>query len=174
MKKPSIRPRGYTTVTASLAVADVSLMLIFLRAAFDAEPQAQNNEDTPVFASVKLGNAMVFVTNGWAANGHLPQTPASPSAIALHLYVEDIAATVAKAVSAGATLISEPQDTFWGERTAVIADPFGHCWTIAERIEVLSKDEIAARGTAALQGVTAKSATLSAETAEKVDAKEIS
>ena len=138
MKKPAIRPRGYTSVTASLAVAEVPAMLEFLTDAFQAKVQVQDQSEMPTFATVKLGNAMMFVTQGWAAHGHVPQTPASPSAVSLHLYVEDVAASVEQAVSAGAVLISEPQDTGWCERTAAVSDPFGHRWTLAERTEVLA------------------------------------
>ena len=128
MKKPSVRPRGYTSVTASLAVADVTGMLGFLRDAFEAEiPEAEVEE----FAAVKLGNAMVFVSEGLTATGHLPQPDANASAVSLHLYVSDIVATVERAVEAGATLISPPQDSWWGERTACLADPFGHRWSVA-------------------------------------------
>lgn len=140
MKKPSVRPRGYTSVTASLAVADVAGMLEFLRDAFEAEtPEAGE------FAAVKLGNAMVFVSEGLAATGHLPQPDAGAGAVSLHLYVPDVAATVDRAVQAGATVISAAQDSWWGERTACLADPFGHRWSVAERIEALSPDQIAAR-----------------------------
>ncbi|NVO57429.1 VOC family protein [Rhodobacteraceae bacterium B1Z28] len=161
MKKPAIRPRGYTTVTASLAVLDVAEMLKFLENAFDAEVKVQDTAEAPGFASVKLGNAMVFITNGWAAHGHVPPAPAAASAVSLHLYVEDVTASVEQAVSAGATVISNPQDTFWGERTAALADPFGHRWTVAERVEVMSKEEIAARSAAAVTD---------SETSEPVDA----
>ncbi len=160
MKKPAIRPRGYTTITASLAVFNVPEMLSFLQNAFDADVQVQDNDDAATFAAVKLGNAMVFVTNGWAAHGHVAQTPAASSAVSLHVYVEDVAASVDQAIAAGATLISEPQDTFWGERTAALADPFGHRWTVAERVEVLNKAEIAAR---------IAEATTPTETSEQVD-----
>ena len=142
MKKPSVRPRGYTSVTASLAVADVAGMLEFLRDAFEAEiPEAEAAQ----FAAVKLGNAMVLVSEGLAATGHLPQPDAGAGAVSLHLYVADVAATVERAVEAGATVISPAQDSWWGERTACLADPFGHRWSVAERIEALSPDQIAVR-----------------------------
>ncbi len=145
MKKPAIRPRGYTTVTASLAVTNVSEALEFLKTALNAEVQITDNEENPAFASAKIGNAMVFVTNGWAAHGHVPHAQGQTSSVSLHLYVEDVVASTEQAVAAGATLVSEPQDMFWGERTAAITDPFGHCWTLAERVEVLTAKEIAAR-----------------------------
>ena len=35
---------------------------------------------------------------------------------------------VAQARAAGATVILEPQDVFWGSRYAKVRDPFGHVW----------------------------------------------
>jgi uncharacterized glyoxalase superfamily protein PhnB len=49
----------------------------------------------------------------------------------LHLYVEDVDATYAQAVKAGATAKMPPADMFWGDRYGQIVDPFGHSWSIA-------------------------------------------
>lgn len=150
MKKPAIRPRGYTTITASVAVDDVAATIEFLGAAFGAEVQVQDDSEAPSFASVKIGNAMLFVTRGWAAHGHMPQGYTASSAVSLHLYVDDVAAMTEQAVAAGATLLSEPTETYWGETTAALADPFGQIWTVAERVEALTGDAIAERRAAAL------------------------
>ena len=37
-------------------------------------------------------------------------------------------AAVARAKTAGAKVILEPQDVFWGSRYGRIQDPFGHVW----------------------------------------------
>ena len=40
----------------------------------------------------------------------------------------EVDAIVARAKNAGATVILEPQDVFWGARYAKVRDPFGHVW----------------------------------------------
>jgi PhnB protein len=40
----------------------------------------------------------------------------------------DVDAIVEKARAAGATVIVEPQDAFWGSRYATVRDPYGHVW----------------------------------------------
>ncbi|WP_120501092.1 VOC family protein [Roseovarius sp. EL26] len=150
MKKPAIRPRGYTTITASVAVDDVAATIEFLNAAFGAEVQVQDDADAPSFASLKIGNAMLFVTRGWAAHGHMPQSYTASSAVSLHLYVDDVVAMSEQAIAAGATLLSAPTETYWGELTAALADPFGQIWTVAERVEALTGKDIAARRDAVL------------------------
>jgi PhnB protein len=53
---------------------------------------------------------------------------------------------VQDAADAGATIISEPEDQFWGDRQALVTDPFGHVWLVATRVEDLTPEEIGARG----------------------------
>ena len=58
------------------------------------------------------------------------------------LYVEDVDAVFAKAVSAGATVTMPLADAFWGDRAGGIVDPFGHNWMLATHIKDLSDEEI--------------------------------
>lgn len=50
-----------------------------------------------------------------------------------------------KAVEAGAKPLVEPQDQFWGRRTAVVLDPFGYRWSLSQLVEVVPPDEIMRR-----------------------------
>jgi PhnB protein len=63
------------------------------------------------------------------------------SSVVLHLYVPDVDAAFATALAEGAEALLEPQDTFWGDRYAMIRDPFGHRWSLGQRVEDLSVDE---------------------------------
>ncbi|WP_299668461.1 VOC family protein [uncultured Ruegeria sp.] len=141
-KKPAIRPRGYRTCTASLAVSDVSAALKFYEAAFGAVQSASDSATDPQFASMKIGNSMLFVTSGWPASGQLPVLSGTPVATTHHMYVEDLEATQEAALATGALSLSAPADAYWGERCATVSDPFGHVWTLASRIENLSAAEI--------------------------------
>ena len=66
------------------------------------------------------------------------------SPVTIHLYVEDVDATVARAVAAGARIIMPVSDMFWGDRYGVLVDPFGHHWSVATHIRDVSSEEIAA------------------------------
>jgi PhnB protein len=61
--------------------------------------------------------------------------------VVLYVYVEDVDATVERAVAAGARILMPVTDQFWGDRTAWIVDPAGHVWTIATRIEETTEEE---------------------------------
>src|SRR4051812_3682898 len=54
-----------------------------------------------------------------------PQTIGATS-VQIHIHVENADEVVDRAVSAGAEVVRKPEDKFWGERMAVVRDPFGH------------------------------------------------
>jgi len=50
-----------------------------------------------------------------------------------------------RAIAAGAKEERPLQDEFYGERTGVLQDPFGHRWFVATRREDVSSDEMTKR-----------------------------
>lgn len=52
------------------------------------------------------------------------------TAVTIHLHVDDADAVIARCIAAGATLEREAADAFYGERSGVVRDPFGHRWNI--------------------------------------------
>ncbi|MFW5920812.1 MAG: VOC family protein, partial [Polyangiales bacterium] len=65
--------------------------------------------------------------------------------VTLHLHVDDADEVVRRAVAAGAELVREPQDHFYGERSGTVRDPFGHRWLIGHSIEDVSPEEMQRR-----------------------------
>lgn len=45
--------------------------------------------------------------------------------------MEEVVAIVKRAESAGARIVKEPQDTFWGGFSGYFADPDGYYWEVA-------------------------------------------
>ena len=62
------------------------------------------------------------------------QVPAGAYSHQVMLKVEDVAATVAAAMEAGATIADEQRDHAYGERQAGILDPFGHSWVLNQTL----------------------------------------
>lgn len=55
------------------------------------------------------------------APGYTARAPASPSVVSpmgFYLYCQDVDALRKRARNAGATVVSEPTDAFWGDRVA--------------------------------------------------------
>jgi PhnB protein len=72
-------------------------------------------------------------------------------AAGLHIFLDDNAALVRRAVEAGAELIQPPTDMFYGASSASVRDPFGHIWVLLSWKEDLDPAEMERRGRAALQ-----------------------
>ena len=65
-------------------------------------------------------------------------------------YWDDVDAAWNRAVAAGAEVVYELADQFYGERGWRLRDPFGHQWMLSTRTERLSAEEIRQRGAEAL------------------------
>ncbi len=73
----------------------------------------------------------------------LPKTPICTTAVSIGHNVlrrEDVDAIMRKASSAGAKLVKEPQDTFYGGYAGYFTDPDGHLWEIVWNPAMLPAD----------------------------------
>jgi PhnB protein len=135
-------PDGYHTVTPYLIVDDAQKLIDFLKRAFDAkETFCMKGEGEKIrHAEVLIGDSIVMISD---AN---PQWKARSSMI--YLYVEDVDAVYKRALQAGATSIKEPENQFYGDRSAGITDPVENYWGIATHVEDVSPEELAKRSEA--------------------------
>ena len=69
-----------------------------------------------------------------------PQTLGG-TGVRITILVDDAAATVERAVAAGAGVSIPVQDMFWGARYGKIVDPFGHEWGINQQVKEQSPQE---------------------------------
>lgn len=138
-------PDGYHTVTPYLIVPDTRAQLAFIVNALGGrENYAMRLPDgTPMHAEAQLGGSKVML--GMAA-GEVPPMPAM-----LYVYIEDVDSAYQRAVAAGGQSLQEPQNQFYGDRTAAVKDPNGNHWYLATHVEDLSEQEMQARAEAAMQ-----------------------
>ncbi|SEG44281.1 VOC family protein [Bosea lathyri] len=92
-------------------------------------------------AELAINGARIFLmddfpehraTCGDGAIGSARQLGGTP--VMLHLEVENCDAAVARAEAAGAKVILQPFDAFWGARYGQVIDPFGHGWSFAHAL----------------------------------------
>ena len=129
-KKPAVNPvpRGFRMVNPYLVAEDGPALIEFAKQAFGAEEAFRAM--TPVggvHAEVTIGDSRLMIGGG--TPGHKFPSTLHPNA--LHLYVEDADAVCQKAVAAGATLMDEPRDQEYGERSGTVKDAAGNIWYIA-------------------------------------------
>jgi len=108
-------------VTPRIVVADAGAQVEFLRAVFDAAGEVPG--DRP--AEVRIGDSLVMVTSAGARE---------PFPAFLYVYVDDADDAYRRALDAGAVTLEEPRDTPYGDRRAMVRDPFGNVFQIAHRI----------------------------------------
>ncbi|MEU9041258.1 MULTISPECIES: VOC family protein [unclassified Kitasatospora] len=78
-----------------------------------------------VHAEIKVQGATLML--GDAEAPFAPPGAGAPSVI-LHVYVPDVDGLTARAVAAGAELLTPPADMPYGARQSMLRDPFGHVW----------------------------------------------
>ena len=132
-------PDGYATVTPYLTVDDPAPVIDFLKKTFGAqETFAMRDEKGNVgHAEVKVGTSMLMLGR---AHDQWKTRPGN-----FYVYVEDCDATYQKAIDAGATSISEPENQFYGDRHGGVTDSQGNNWWIATHVEDVSDADMRKR-----------------------------
>lgn len=138
------QPPGYHSVTPYLVVRGAAQALDFYARAFGAVEVLRLPMGGLIgHAEIRIGDSIVMLADemeGYAG----PQTIGG-SPVSLMIYTKDVDAMFDRAVAAGATIRRPVADQFYGDRTGVLVDPYGHVWSIATHIEDVSGDEIARR-----------------------------
>ncbi len=117
---------GFHTVTPYVMVKEVERFIVFLKEAFGAiETHRSTGSAGGLHIEVKIGDSMLMI--GGTLDGE-------PFPAALYLYLPDVDTVYQKALQAGATPVSGPEDHSYGDRSAWIKDSFGNTWFLATYI----------------------------------------
>lgn len=122
-----------------LVVPDPAALIEFLTKLFGAREvmRIHRADGSIMHAEVRIRDSAVMI------GGATAQFPASSAG--LHVYVEDVDATHAKALELGGQEIMPPTEAGDGDRRGGILDAAGNQWWIASRIETLTAKEIESR-----------------------------
>ncbi len=105
--------------------------------------------DSVMHAELAIGDAVVYL--GTPA-GQKPARLQPQRTAATLVYVDDVDAHCARAREAGAKILVEPRDEFYGDRVYNAADPEGQEWYFHQHV----RDVSAAEMQAALAGVSGR------------------
>ncbi|WP_223626976.1 VOC family protein [Microbacterium sp. EST19A] len=132
----SSTPAGYTTVAPWVVTDDTGALLDFVAAALDGEELGRvATEDGLIgHAEIRVGDTVVL------AFDRRPEWPVMPSL--LRVWVPDADATFAKALAAGAVIVTGLDDNAFGQRGGRIKDPFGNIWWVVSNVEDVPEDVI--------------------------------
>jgi uncharacterized glyoxalase superfamily protein PhnB len=132
---------------AYLCVHDAKAAIAFYERAFGAtekfrltEPSGRIGHAEVAFGGHTLMLSEEFPEFGVRGPKHFGGVP-----MAIHLHVDDADLVMKRAVEAGATVVREASDAFYGERSGRVRDPFGHEWLIGHHIEDVEPAEMQRR-----------------------------
>ena len=145
-------PEGYHSLQIYLAVEDAAKAIDFYKEAFGAEETVRmpGPDGKVAHAELQIGDSKLMLSDPFPHSNVRPPSERGGATASVFMYVDDVDATFAQAQQAGATVVSELEDMFWGDRFGTVADPFGHVWAMATHKEDLSEEEIAERSKAAM------------------------
>ncbi|CAJ1496707.1 VOC family protein [[Mycobacterium] burgundiense] len=132
-----------------LVVDDAAAAIDFYVRAFNAteEIRMPGPDGKIIHACVTINGHPVFLNDDFPeTSGGKSMTPTAlgGASVTLHLHGPDVDGRFKRAVDAGATAVAEPEDQFWGDRYALVRDPFGHQWSLAESVREVAPADIAA------------------------------
>ncbi|WP_241300228.1 VOC family protein [Burkholderia stabilis] len=130
---PQFQPAGWHTVTPRIVVRDPENLIEFIRTVFHA--QGEFRPGLP--AEIRIGDSVVMISGGDGLRDPMPAF--------LYVYVADADAVYRRAIEAHATPLEVPADMPYGDRRAMVRDPWGNVWQIATHQRDLSADEIRSR-----------------------------
>jgi PhnB protein len=140
-------PAGYAGVTPYLIIRGAARALDFYKSAFGAaELMRFPTPDGKIgHAEMKIGEGVFMLADESPEEGHKSPASFGGSPVSMMFYVTDVDALFARATAAGAVVKRPIENQFYGDRTATIADPFGHTWTIATHVEDVTPEEMRRR-----------------------------
>ncbi len=135
---------GPQRISPYLAYADAPAAIEFLCKAFGFEesfrlpmPDGRIGHATLLYQENSIMLASVYEEMGQASPRDLPASHCQ-----MHVYVDDVDAHYARAQAAGATIIAEPEDQFYGDRVYRALDPEGHRWIFATHVRDVAPEDM--------------------------------
>jgi uncharacterized glyoxalase superfamily protein PhnB len=132
------------TLGSALAYRDPKAAIDWLEKAFGFETTLllTDNDGNVAHSELSFGDGYIMVGNEWAENIKSPASVGGANTQTIHIQLtEGIDAHCERARAAGATIIQEPEDQFYGDRTYRALDPEGHMWTFGQTMRVMTPEE---------------------------------
>lgn len=118
--------------------------LDWLQKAFDFERTMviSDKDGNLAHAEMRFGDGYLMVGAEWSAFVASPASVGGKNTQSIHVQLADgIDAHCERARSAGAVILQEPTDQFYGDRTYRARDPEGHVWTFGQSVREVSRAE---------------------------------
>lgn len=139
---------NYPPMSPYLTVKSASKAIEFYQAAFGATELfrlADASTGIVGHAEIMINGIHIMLADENPAWGNKSPQSLGGTAVTFSLMVENADTATERAKGAGATVAMPPTDMFYGFRSALISDPFGHKWMLQHEIEKVPPEEMQKR-----------------------------
>jgi PhnB protein len=132
------------SITPYIIVKGAGAAITFYTKAFGAKEEYRlTDPDGRIgHAELAIGEGRLMLADEMPAFGALSPPAIGGTPVKLHLDVDDVDTVMERAREAGATILRPAQDQFHGDRSGMLADPFGHQWFLGTRKETVSPERM--------------------------------
>lgn len=147
-------PDGYASVTPYLIIQGASEAIEFYENVFDATERMRlpRPDGKVAHAEIEIDGSVIMLADECPERGAKSPQTIGGTPVCLHLYVTDVDEVFANALAAGAEQIKPVENQFYGDRSGMFSDPFGHHWNVTTHVEDVSPDELQKRMPAMRRG----------------------
>ena len=123
-------PAGMPQIIPQLPYQDVLAAIDFLERAFGFSERRDARIEYPggVHAEMEIGEGLIMLGGPGGHGAFPPKGEGNPSSLIM-VYVDDVDAHFERARGAGATIVAELADKFFGDRVYEALDREGHRWS---------------------------------------------
>lgn len=128
----------------AICYRDPKRMYRWLEEAFGFEPEMviTGADDELLHSEMRLADGLIIVCAAWGADLASPASMGGKSSQFIHVHLDtDLDTHCRQARKAGAEIVQEPEDQFYGDRTYRARDPEGHLWTFGQTVRDVSVEE---------------------------------
>jgi uncharacterized glyoxalase superfamily protein PhnB len=133
------------TLGSALSYKDPRAAIEWLEKAFGFEPTMIISDDAGNIqhSELSLGDGYIMVAGEFEGLMVSPDSVGGANTQLIHVQLQDgIDAQCERAKAAGANIIGELEDQFYGDRTFRCKDPGGHIWTFGQTLRVVSNEDM--------------------------------
>ena len=135
-------PEGFPHITPYLLYEDVGTAVDWLIATFGFEESVRMpGPDGKTFhAELKMGPGVVMM--GTPGPDYKNPKSLGANTALTYVYVDDVDKHYEQAKAAGAKIVNELADQFYGDRTYGAEDPEGHQWSFAQHVKDVAPEDM--------------------------------
>ncbi len=148
-------PDAHKGLMSAVCYRDPRAALAWLEKAFGFEVAMliEDAEGNLAHSEMRFEDSLVMIASEWSADHASPASVGGKNTQTLHIQVtSDIDAHCERARAAGAEIIMEPEDQFYGDRSYRCRDPEGHIWTVGQTVKVVTREEAEAASGLKIEG----------------------